>query len=256
MANSLLTPEELEALAEGVDAGELEVDTGFNLQARVVKHDLAAEDSTLGVNLSSIDMINERFIRMFRLGLLEVLRTSPRISPARVRIMKFGDYLPDLKPPLSVTTIRTAPLRGSSMVLIEPNIIFSALDNFFGGFGRGIGALPPGRLFTPTEARIIKMMLDQLFMSLQEAWAPLLPIEIETVSSEINPQFAQIVEENDLIILSRFEAELGDNVKGFIDIVYPYAALKPFRELLRSRLQTGDGNGVRWWRLRNRFGSW
>ena len=242
MAESLLTPEELEALAESVDSGDLETDTGFNMQARVVKHDLASEDSTLGVNLSSIDMINERFIRMFRLGLLDVLRTSPRINPARVRIMKFGDYLPDLKPPLSVTTVRTPPLRGSSMVLIEPNIIFSALDNFFGGFGRGIGALPPGRLFTPTESRIIKMMLDQLFMSLQEAWAPLMPVEIETVSSEINPQFAQIVDENDLIILSRFEAELGDEVKGFIDIVYPYAALKPFRELLRSRLQTGDGN--------------
>ena len=155
--------------------------------------------------------------------------------------MKFGDYLPDLKPPLSVTTVQTAPLRGSSMVLIEPNIIFSALDNFFGGFGRGIGALPPGRLFTPTETRIIKMMLDQLFLSLQEAWAPLMPIEIETVSSEINPQFAQIVDENDLIILSRFEAELGDNVKGFIDIVYPYAALNRIVNV-ESRLQTGDGN--------------
>jgi flagellar motor switch protein FliM len=194
MAESLLTPEELEALAESVDSGDLETDTGFNMQARVVKHDLAAEDSTLGVNLSSIDMINERFIRMFRLGLLEVLRTSPRINPARVRIMKFGDYLPDLKPPLSVTTVRTPPLRGSSMVLIEPNIIFSALDNFFGGFGRGIGALPPGRLFTPTETRIIKMMLDQLFLSLQEAWAPLMPIEMETVSYDINPQFAHIVD--------------------------------------------------------------
>ena len=80
MAESLLTPEELEALAESVDSGDLETDTGFNMQARVVKHDLASEDSTLGVNLSSIDMINERFIRMFRLGLLDVLRTSPRPS--------------------------------------------------------------------------------------------------------------------------------------------------------------------------------
>ena len=76
------------------------------MQARVVKHDLASGINA-GVNLSSIDMINERFIRMFRLGLLDVLRTSPRINLARVRIMKFGDYLPDLKPPLSVTTVRT-----------------------------------------------------------------------------------------------------------------------------------------------------
>ena len=43
MAESLLTPEELEALAESVDSGDLETDTGFNMQARVVKHDLASE---------------------------------------------------------------------------------------------------------------------------------------------------------------------------------------------------------------------
>ena len=36
MAESLLTPEELEALAESVDSG-VETDTGFNMQARVVK---------------------------------------------------------------------------------------------------------------------------------------------------------------------------------------------------------------------------
>ena len=58
-------------------------------------------------------------------------------------------------------------------------------------------------------------------MSLQEAWAPLMPVEVETVSSEINPQFAQIVDENDLIILSRFEAELGDEVKGLSILFIP-----------------------------------
>lgn len=242
MAENLLTSEELEALSQGVDSGDIEVDTGLNVQAKVVKHDLTAENSTLGVNLASIDMVNERFVRMFRLGLLEVLRTSPRVNLSKAKIMKFGEYLPELKPPLSVTTIRTNPIRGSSMVLIEPNIIFSALDNFFGGFGRGIGSLPPGRLFTPTESRIIKLMLDQLFVSLEDAWAPLLPLKIETIGSEINPQFAQIVDENDLVILSRFEIEIGQNVKGFIDIVYPYAGLKPFRDLLRSRLRTGEGN--------------
>ena len=49
------------------------VDTGFNTKTKVRKHDLASEDSTLGVNLGSVEMINERFIRLFRLGLVEVL---------------------------------------------------------------------------------------------------------------------------------------------------------------------------------------
>jgi flagellar motor switch protein FliM len=189
-------------------------------------------------------MINERFVRQFRLGLLEVLRTTPKVSMAEVQIMKFGEYLKDLSPPLSVNTIRLNPLRGYSMAVIEPSIVFAALDNFFGGFGRGFDKLPPGRLFTPTESSIIKIMLDVLFGSLKEAWAPILAINCEHISSEINPQFAQIADENDLVVVSRFVADLGRDVSGNIDLVYPYNALKPIRDLLRSRVQTGDGDDV------------
>jgi flagellar motor switch protein FliM len=210
---------------------------------RVRKHDLASEDSSLGVNVSSIDMINERFIRMFRMGLLEVLRTSPRVNPTRVRIMKYSEYLQDLKPPLAVNMIRMGPLRGNSVIIIDPNVVFSSLDSFFGGFGKGVTDLPPGRLFTPTETRIIKIILEVFFRSLTDAWAPLMPIECEHVSSEINPQFAQIADENDLVVLSRFEADAtASGGRGFIDLVYPYATLKPVRELLSSRVSSGEGN--------------
>ena len=243
MKSNLLSDEELAALSEGVRDGSIETDTGFNTKVRVRKHDLASEDSSLGVNVTSIDMINERFIRMFRMGLLEVLRTSPRVNPTRVRIMKYSEYLQDLKPPLAVNMIRMGPLRGNSVIIIDPNVVFSSLDSFFGGFGKGVADLPPGRLFTPTESRIIKIILEVFFRSLKEAWAPLMPIECEHISSEINPHFAQIADENDLVVLSRFEADAtASGGRGFIDLVYPYATLKPVRELLSSRVSSGEGN--------------
>ena len=238
----LLSSEELAALSASINDGSLDTQSGYNLDVQVRKHDLAAEDSTLGVNVASLDMINERFIRLVRLGMLEVLRTSPRMNPTRTQIVRFGDYLKDLKAPLSVNIVRMSPFRGYAMVVVEPTVVFSSLDSFFGGFGRGVGQLPPGRLFTPTETRIIKIILQVFFRSFKEAWAPLTPVDFEHVSSEINPQFAQIVDENDLVVLSRFESEATTQGSGFVDMVIPYVALKPVRDLLRSRVQTGDGN--------------
>ena len=238
----LLSPEELAALSRSIGDQPLGDGEGYNTHMQVQKHDLAAEDSSLGVNLASIDMVNERFIRQFRLGMLEVLRVSPRINPTRAQIMRFGDYVNDLRAPLSVNILRINPLRGYSMAVIEPTVIFSSLDSFFGGFGRGVGQLPPGRLFTPTETRIIKLILQILFRSFKEAWGPLTTMDFEHVSSEINPQFAQIADENDLVVLSRFEAESTSSAPGFIDMVIPYMSLKPIRDLLRNRLQSGDGN--------------
>jgi flagellar motor switch protein FliM len=147
-----------------------------------------------------------------------------------------------LRAPLSVNVMRASPLRGNCLVVIEPTVVFSSLDSFFGGFGRGVGQLPAGRMFTPTETRIIKIILNVFIKSIKDAWAPIYALDFEHVSSEINPQFAQIADENDLIILSRFDAEATEQGKGFVDLVYPYASLKPIRDLLRSRVQTGDGN--------------
>lgn len=243
MADNLLSADELAALAEGVDDGSIAIDTGFNTTLRFKKHDLASEDSSLGVNISSIDMINERFIRLFRPHLMDVLRTSPRVTPTKSQIVKFGQYVKDLKAPLSVNVVRMNPLRGYSLVVIDPTIVFSSLDSFFGGFGQGtVGTLLPGRMFTPMEMRIINMILDVTFKDIQEAWGPLMHVNLEFVSAEINPQFAQISDENDLVIVSRFETETATKNTGFIDLVHPYASLKPVRELLRSRVQSGDGN--------------
>ena len=259
-SGNLLSAEELAALSEGIDDGTIAIDTGFNLTTRVKKHDLASEDSTLGVNTSSLEMINERFVRLFRMGLMDVLRTSPRINPTRAQIVRFGDYLKDMRPPLAVNTIRINPLRGFSLVMIEPTLVFSSLDNFFGGTGSGMpakqnrrasdkpgdgpaNALPPTRMFTATESRVISIILEVFFRALKEAWSPLMVVEFEHVSSEINPQFAQIADENDLVISSRFETESVGGNKGFVDLVYPYAALKPFREMLRNRVQA-DGSAA------------
>ena len=245
--SSRLSEEELNALTfdEGFeeDSGSL-LDPEAALGSAVRPHNLVTEDTTIGINLAAVDMITERFTRHLRLGLMEVLRTSPRITADRVKTLPFSEYLKDLKAPLSVNTVRLSGLRGTSMVVIDPNVVFASLDNFFGGFGRGIDGLPPGRMFTPTETRIIDIMLEVIFASIHEAWSPIMEINCEHIGSEINPAFVQIVDENDLVIVCHLEVELSGKERGAVDIVYPFATLKPIRDILRGRVQDSEDPSV------------
>jgi flagellar motor switch protein FliM len=245
--SSRLSEEELNALTseEGSDEEfSSAVHADGALGTAVKPHNLVTEDTTIGINLAAVDMITERFTRRLRLGLLEVLRTSPRITADRVKTLPFSEYLKDLKAPLSVNTVRLSGLRGTSMVVIDPSVVFASLDNFFGGFGRGIDGLPPGRMFTPTETRIINIMLEVIFASMHEAWSPIMEISCEHVGSEINPAFVQIVDENDLVIVCHLEVELPGQERGAIDVVYPFATLKPIRDVLRGRVQDSEDPSV------------
>ena len=245
--SSRLSEEELNALTfdEGFedDSASL-LDPNSALGSAVKPHNLVTEDTIIGINLAAVDMITERFTRHLRLGLLEVLRTSPRITADRVMTLPFSEYTKGLKAPLSVNTVRLSGLRGTSMVVIDPNVVFASLDNFFGGFGRGIAGLPPGRMFTPTETRIINIMLEVIFASIHEAWSPIMEINCEHVGSEINPAFVQIVDENDLVIVCHLEVELSGKERGSVDVVYPFATLKPIRDVLRGRVQDSEDPSV------------
>jgi len=244
--SSRLSEEELNALTsdEGFEEDSALLDPDSALGSSVKPHNLVTEDTTIGINLAAVDMITERFTRHLRLGLLEVLRTSPRITADRVKTLPFSEYLQGLQAPLSVNTVRLSGLRGTSMVVIDPNVVFASLDNFFGGFGRGIEGLPPGRMFTPTETRIINIMMEVIFASIHEAWSPIMEINCEHVGSEINPAFVQIVDENDLVIVCHLEVELSGKERGAIDVVYPFATLKPIRDVLRGRAQDPEDPSV------------
>ena len=90
---NVLTPEELEALSSGIEDGSIESDTGINSDIEAVKHDLASEDSSLGMNLSAVNLINERFVRFLKNGISDVLRTSAKVTAEGVAVMTYEEYI-------------------------------------------------------------------------------------------------------------------------------------------------------------------
>ncbi len=240
----ILSQDEIDALLHGIDDGDVETedeeDTG-----ELRPYTFTAEERIVRGRMPTLEMINERFGRLFRIGLFNMLRRTPEVSVTGVEMMKFGEYVHTLFVPTSLNIIRVPPLRGSGLFVIDPKLVFLVVDNFFGGGGHFYLKVE-GREFTPTEQRVIRLMLDQAFDDLREAWNPVLGVDFEYVNMEVNPQFANIVSPTEVVVVSKFHVEL-DGGGGDIHVTLPYTMVEPIREILDAGVQS-DRNDVddRW----------
>jgi flagellar motor switch protein FliM len=186
--------------------------------------------------MPTLEMINERFSRHFRISLFNMLRRSAEISVGGVEMMKFAEYVHTLYVPTSLNMIKIRPLRGTALLVLDPKLVFIVVDNFFGGDGR-YHAKIEGREFTPTEQRVIQMLLNLAFKDLREAWAPVMDVDFEYINSEVNPQFANIVSPTEVVVASKFHIEL-EGGGGDLHVTMPYSMLEPIREMLDAGVQS------------------
>ena len=239
----LLSQDEIDALLHGVDDGDVDTSSEESKEG-VNGYDLTSQDRIVRGRMPTLEMINERFARYTRISMFNLLRRSADVSVGGINIQKFGEYGHTLYVPTSLNMVKFRPLRGTALIILDAKLVFKLVDNFFGGDGRH--AKIEGREFTPTELRVVQMVLDQVFIDLREAWRAIKEIEFEYINSEVNPSLANIVSPSEVVVVSTFHVEL-DGGGGELHVTMPYSMLEPMREILDSGLQSDmDERDDRW----------
>ena len=232
--SDLLLQEEIDALLRGVDDGEFDAgDNDFHDKGIAKDYDFSSQERIVRRRIPTLEMINERFTKYLRASLFKFLHRSPEIFLSGVQVKKFSEYIDGLRIPTNLNIIRFSPLRGRALIVIDPTLIFTTVDNFFGGGGQSYNATPEAREFTLTEMRVIQILLDILFSNLKEAWEPITELNFEHISSEINPNFASIAGAEEIVMISSVNILL-EGGSGNIDIVMPYSMVEPIRALLET----------------------
>lgn len=226
--SDILNQDEIDALLHGVDSGAVKTETSA-APGEARNYDFANQVRIVRGRMPTLEMINERFARLFRISLFNLLRRTPEVAVAPVKMVKFSEYVHSLHVPTNLNLVRILPLRGTGLVVLDPKLVFAAVDNFFGGNGRF--AKIEGREFTATEQRIIHLLLKHIFADVKEAWSHVQRLDIEYLNSEINPHFANIVSPTEIVVVTSFHVEL-DGGGGDVHITMPYAMIEPLRELL------------------------
>ncbi len=246
MVKDVLSQDEVDALLQGITGEDVEVEAEEAVEEGGVRpYDLASQDRIVRGRMPTLEVINERFARLWRVGMFNFLRRSSEISVSAVRLLKYSEFIRTLVVPSNLNLVQLKPLRGTALFIFDPRLVFSVVDNFFGGDGR-FHARIEGRDFTNLEQRIISRMLEMVFKEYRTAWSPVLKLELEVLRSEVNPQFVNIATPTEVVIASTFDVEI-EGGGGSLHVCIPYSMVEPIREELTTGMTT-DRNEVdqRW----------
>lgn len=245
-----LSQDEIDALLHGMDNAELkESQKKIKTNQAPKPYDFTVQERIIRGRMPTLEMINERFARSFRISLFNFLKRSPEISVPGIQVQKFSEFIQTLLVPNNLNIVRMSPLRGRALVVIEPELIFTAVDNFFGGSGKFHNKIE-GREFSTIEMRIIRLILDLIFKDFSEAWKPVMNVDFEYINSEVNPQFANIVSPSEPVVVSTIHVEL-ESGGGNIHLAMPYTMIEPIRDQLdaiisdRSNIDKSWQNALR-----------
>jgi flagellar motor switch protein FliM len=244
MSQDFLSQEEVDALLKGV-TGETDETPAEEASTGVKTYDLGRQERIVRGRMPTMELINERFARYLRIGLFNFMHRNAEISVGPVRVQKYSDFIRNLVVPTNLNLVQVKPLRGTGLIVLDPNLVFLVVDNLFGSDGR-FHTRVEGRDFTLTEQRIIMSMLEVVFAELEKAWKPVYEITFEYMRSEMNTQFANVATPSEIVVAFTFTVDLSGN-SAEMHVCLPYSMIEPIRDVLYSTMHSEQaGSDQRW----------
>jgi flagellar motor switch protein FliM len=226
----------VDALLRGLSGGNIETETDIpEDDGRIVTFDLANQDRIIRGRMPVLEIVNDRFARLCTNALSNAVRKRVELNPISIDMTKFGDFIRSLPVPTSINIFKMDPLRGNAIMVVDARLVFSLVENIFGG----AGSQPKieGREFTRIEQAVVDRVIKIALDNMEDSWRPVHDVKLELVRSEINPQFAAIVPPSDVVVVITFEVELDTSI-GTMIICLPYATIEPIRSKLHASFQT------------------
>lgn len=224
----VLSQSEIDALLSAISSGESldNIDTKrVEVEHRKIKiYDFKRPDKFSKDQIRTLQMMHENFARVTTTSLSAQLRTLVGIHVASVDQLTYEEFIRSVSNPSTLAIVSMDPLKGSSILEIDPSITFTIIDRLFGGPGESPKNL--NRELTDIELSVMEGIIVRILGNLREAWSQVIDLRPRLGSIETNPQFAQMVSPNDMVVLITLETKVAD-VEGMMNFCIPYITIEP-----------------------------
>ncbi|MBL8020181.1 MAG: flagellar motor switch protein FliM [Leptospirales bacterium] len=229
----ILSQDEIDALLSAISTGEVEMEDYSNVgeQKKVKIYDFRRPDKFSKDQIRTLQMMHETFARLTTTALSAQLRALVGVHVGSVDQLTYEEFIRSIPNPTTLAVINMDPLKGSAVLEIDPGITFTIIDRLFGGPGEPTKIT---RELSDIEMSVMESIIVRILGNLREAWATVIDLRPRLGNIETNPQFAQIVPPNDMVVLITLETKVGD-VEGMTNLCIPYITIEPIISKLSAQ---------------------
>lgn len=221
----ILSQDEIDALLNAISSGEVSEDeySSVGEQKKVKIYDFKRPDKFSKDQIRTLQMMHETFARLATTGLSAQLRALVHVHVAAVDQLTYEEFIRSIPNPTTLAVINMDPLRGSAILEIDPSISFTIIDRLFGGKGE---TAKISRELSEIEMSVMEGIIVRILGNMREAWSTVIDLRPRLGNIETNPQFAQVVPPNDMVVLINLETKIGE-VEGLTNLCIPYITIEP-----------------------------
>lgn len=228
----VLSQNEIDSLLAALSTGEIDAEEIQKADEKQVRnYDFARPAKFSKEHLRTLEIIYEHYGRLLSTNLPLFLRKSVQISVASSETVVFSEFSNALSNPVILGIVNFAPLPGSIIIELAPNLGFAMIDRMLGGQGQ---PLDKPRDFSEIELSIISKILIMCMQLMKEPWKNVVDVEPFLDRIETNPQFAQIIAPNDMIAIVTLNVKIGD-VEGFMNVCLPFFTVEDVMDKLNTK---------------------
>lgn len=190
---------------------------------KVTPYDFKRPERVGKEQMRALQTLHEGFGRNFAAGLSAMLRSMVEVKLTSVDQLTYSEFIFSLENPTCFNLLKAEPLEGHLILDINPSILYPIIDRLLGGGREGTSLAR--RPLTEIELRLVSRITSLFLDELHHAWENVLNLDLEVIRVESNPQLAQIVPPNEVVVLISFELAISD-VRGMMNLCIPYNAIE------------------------------
>ena len=196
-------------------------------ETEILPYELGRQTPIIRGRMPGLEAVYDRFARIFAQSFSHHVRRPVTIMRRSTELVSFRDYLGAITTPASLSIFGMNPLQGHALFVFEHHLVHLLIDLLFGGAG-WFENPPPKREFTGIEIRMLSKVVFSALEDLGKAWKRLTPLEPYFERMEVQPKFAAIVPQEEVVASTTFDVEIN-RVPYTMSICLPYLMLDPVR---------------------------